>query len=151
MLRSNLPAVRLVAVCVLLTLPLTGCVAKVDGLVGLQRVGGHVKAHVQLCDGHRVDTVTLAEVGGVFHDEWSFDPPATDAGDIDLGVFDDAVALLATGNSYILEASSGSGDRIHGPQFVADELAALKKGEILTAAGPLDEAGFAQMVSSYCG
>ena len=65
--------------------------------------------------------------------------------------FEDAVALLATGNSYILEASSDSGDRIHGPQFVADELAALKKGEILTAAGPLDEAGFAQMVSSYCG
>lgn len=139
-------------VCALLGLVLTGCVAKVDGLVGLQRVGGHVKAHVQPCPGHEVDTVTLTEVGGVFHDEWRFDPPATDAGDIDLGVFDDAVALLDTGNSFVLEASSSrSSVLIHGPQFVADELAALKKGEMLTAAGPLDEAGFDEMVASYCG
>jgi hypothetical protein len=136
----------------LLGLVLTGCVAKVEGLVGLQRVGGHVKAHVQMCTGHEVDTVTLTEVGGVFHDEWMFDLPATDAGDIDLGVFDDAVALLDTGNSFVLEASSSrSGALIHGPRFVADELAALKKGEMLTAAGPLDEAGFDEMVASYCG
>jgi hypothetical protein len=127
-------------------------VSKVNGLVGLQRVGGHVAAHVQLCAGHEVDTVTLTEAGGVFHDEWAFDAPATDTGSIDLGVFDDAVALLDTGNVFVLTAASTrTGEVIHGPEFVADDLAALRKGEILTAAGPLDEKAFAQMVASYCG
>lgn len=144
--------VRLVLAAAPVALLLTGCVAHVDGIVGLQRVGSHVHAVVQMCGGRSVDTISLDEVKGTFADEWQFDEPVTDMDAIDIGVFDDSVTLLDTGHAFELKASSSTGDgAINGPQFVADDLAKLNDGETLTAAGTFNEDGFAQMVSSYCG
>lgn len=147
------PGTALLAVtCLAGAAVLSGCTSKVDGLVALHRVGGHVHAFVQMCDGHTVDTVTLKESGGTFDDAWTFDEPVSDSDQIDIGVFDDAVALLDNGSTYELKASSSTeGDQISGPKFVSDDLAALADGEYLTPAGPFNQDGFDRMVGSYCG
>jgi hypothetical protein len=135
---------------------LSGCSVENVGLVGLQHVGEHVHAVVTMCDGHTVDTLLMKEQQGTFRDEWTFDEPVTTSGTIDIGVFDDAVALIDTGNLFSLAATSKA-DVALGPWFTSDDLAALADGEILVPADSgsddvqsVDKAGFDRLVESFC-
>ena len=136
----------------------SGCSPEIVGVVGLQRVGEHVHAYVQMCDGHSVDSVRMVEQLGTFEDEWTFDTAVTDSGSIDIGVFDDAVALIDTGNEFSIGAdSSTSDDHARGPTFRSADLARLEDGEILIWAGSgqpgtqqLDKTEFTTFVEGYC-
>lgn len=119
---------------------LSGCAADgspgVAGIVGLQRLNGHVHAYVRMCDGQSVDTLRMVEAGGTFDDTWTFETPVTTTDTYDLGVYDDTVALLNTGNAFSLDASSTTSDvEPRGLTFTSDDLAKLKAGKILVQDG----------------
>ena len=141
---------------VLAAMSLTGCAAATPGIVGLQRSGGHVHAYVRMCGGESVDTLRMIELGGTFHDTWTFDAPVTGTGTYDLGVYDDSVVLIDTGNTFSLEASSSTSDvEPRGLTFTSGDLATLKAGKILVRDGSslvqLDEDGFETLAAASCG
>lgn len=120
------------AAVVLVGFALAGCSKAMVGVLGLQRFDGHLYAHVEMCEGHTVDELTMWESGGVFRDKWTW-PAAIASGTLDLGVYADAVTLLDTGNTFYANAasSSWSGDIANGPAFTSEDLAGLEEGEVL--------------------
>jgi hypothetical protein len=147
------------AALVVVGMSLAGCAKMTNGIIGLQRLDGHLFAYVEMCPDREIDRLEMFEREGVFRDEWEFAAPV-DAGTLDLGVYADTVSLLDTGNQFYIGGSSSvpfDGDIANGPDFTSGDLAELSDGEILAHDASGDWSlqhwnpdTFSAMVAVYC-